>query len=171
MKERHELIVIARISRIDARGNSRLRLNAYYYYRKYFRTIKRAPIPQLPCPSFLLFHLGPPESSSPCLRHLIFFFFHSFSSSSYPCVSIIPSTSSFAHLILPKSIDVNPGGWGSQPHRFLGSMAAPVRCSWQGMYRSLVASQRAVKISCYNFILTARAATRAEEFLLEHLPW
>ena len=33
------------------------------------------------------------------------------------------------------------------------AVVAPIRCAWQGIYRGLVASTRAVKISCYIILL------------------
>ena len=50
-------------------------------------------------------------------------------------------------------------------------VAAPARCSWQGIGRSSVASTRAVKISLYiTLVLTPLTAT-AEVFLPGYLPW
>src|SRR6218665_3924423 len=51
----------------------------------------------------------------------------------------------------------------------LWPVVAPVRCSWQGIGRSLAASSRAVKISLYIILLlpllTARATARTKVFL------
>ena len=44
-------------------------------------------------------------------------------------------------------------------------MAAPVRCSWLGIDRSLVASARAVKISWYIILLLLFLTARAKVFL------
>jgi len=60
-----------------------------------------------------------------------------------------------------------------------GPVAAAVRCSWQNIVRSLIASARAVKIPLYIILLlpifttraAARAAARAEVYLPRHLPW
>ena len=51
------------------------------------------------------------------------------------------------------------------------SVAARVRCSWQGIDRSLVASARAIKISCYIMLLLPLLTARAEGFLPGHLLW
>ena len=61
------------------------------------------------------------------------------------------------------------GNWTSYLYAY--TVAAPVRCSWQGVDRSLVALTKAVKISLYKIILLPLLTARVEVFLPGQMPW